>query len=80
MVGKKAKAWKSLTNLQIKEILDNRGVANYRETYSKNTLPHKPKANESLVINLKDSFDGNGAHWVAVYNDGDKMWNILIIL
>ena len=53
MLGKKAKAWKSLTNIQIEELLENRGVANYRETYSKDTLPHKPKANESLVINLK---------------------------
>ena len=46
--------------------------------YSKDTLPHKPKANKSLVINLEDYFDGDGTHRGAVYNNGVKMWNILI--
>ena len=66
---KDTKTWRPLTNLQINEALENRGVDNYRGTYSKDTLPNKPKANESLVINLEDCFDGDGTHWVAIYND-----------
>ena len=66
----KEKALKSLINLQMDKILEKRGVGNYRETYSKDTLAHK---SESLVINLKDYFDGNGIHWVVIYNDGVKM-------
>ena len=63
-------SWKPLTNVQIDKILRNRGIANHRGTYSKDiyTLPEKPKDDESLVINLEDYFDGNGTHWVAIYN------------
>ena len=27
-----------------------------------------PKRDESLIINLEDYVDGNGTHWVAVFN------------
>ena len=66
---KETKAWRPLTNLQINEALENRGVDNYRGTYNKDTLPNKPKADTSLVINLEDYFDGDGTHGVAIYND-----------
>ena len=47
-------------------------IANSRETYSKDTIPTNPKDYECLVINLEDYyyFDGDGTHWVAVYNGG----------
>ena len=44
-------------------------VDNYQGTYSKDTIPNKPKADESLVINLTDYFDVDGTHCVAIYND-----------
>ena len=56
---KEAKAWRSLTNLQIGKALENRGLDHYRGTYSRDTLPNKCKANESLVINIEDYFDGD---------------------
>ena len=49
-----AEALKPPTILQIDGILENRWVAKYRGTYSKDTLPHKPKVSKSLVINLED--------------------------
>ena len=49
--------------------LENRGVYNYRNTYNKDTLTNKPKANESLVIKEEDYFDDDGTHWVAIYSD-----------
>ena len=52
--------WKPLTSIQIDKILRNHGVANYRGTYSKDTIPVNPKGDECLVINLGDYFDGNG--------------------
>ena len=54
--------------MEIDNILRERGVVNYRETYSKDTILANPKDDECLVINLEDYFDGNGTRWVAIYN------------
>jgi len=32
-------------------------------------LPVTISRNESCVINIQDYFEGNGTHWVCVYND-----------
>ena len=52
------------------------GVANYRGTYSKDTLPTNLKDDECLVINLEDYFDSGSTHWVAIHNE-NEMQNIL---
>lgn len=59
---------KPLTNLQIDEFMKKYKINNYIGCYSKDILPTKPKSDESMIINLQDYLDGNGTHWVAIYN------------
>ena len=47
-------------------------INNYVGCYSKDMLPTKPKRNESIIINLEDYLDGNGTHWVAIYNSPEN--------
>jgi len=32
-------------------------------------LPKKINKDESCVINIQNYFDGNGSHWVSIFND-----------
>ena len=53
-----------MTNFDIIKRLKN--VRNIRGVNCKDLIPHNPKKGESMVVNLQDSSDGNGTHWVAM--------------
>ena len=58
------KKFQPLTNFDITKLLKN--VRNFRGVYCKDLTPDNPKKGESMVVNLQDSSDGNGTHWVAM--------------
>ena len=47
-------------------------IAHFRGVYMRDTLPKKPKARESAIVNL-DSNDGLGTHWVAYKKIGNRV-------
>ena len=67
-----ANALKHLTKVQIEVILDTRWVGYHMGAYANYSLPHKPKANKTLVIILENYFHGDGTHWMRIYHDGDR--------
>ena len=69
IVKKGGKALKHLAKVQIEVILDTGWVGKHREAYTKYSLPHKPKASDTLVIILENYFYGDGTHWMTIYND-----------
>jgi hypothetical protein len=64
---------KVLSNFDIIEMMDDRinKKSEFLGVYSKDNLPKKIKINQSVVMNL-DNDDGNGTHWVAIYNGDDS--------
>lgn len=47
-------------------------IPNFRGVFMRDTLPRKPKINESGIINL-DEYAGSGTHWVAYKKTGNKV-------
>ena len=62
-------AFKPLSNVEIENIMKDRNISNFRGVYSKDMLPKKMRKNESIILNIQDFLDGEGTHWVAIYND-----------
>ena len=60
-----------LSNIDIDKIMKKHNVKNYRGTYSKDMLPKRINGNESVIVNLQDYFEGEGTHWVVIYNDNN---------
>lgn len=58
-----------MTNVGIEKVMKRHKVTNFRGVYSKDMLPKRMRADECCIINLEDYFDGEGTHWVCVYND-----------
>lgn len=50
--------------------IDNyyKGNSKYGGWYSKNELKTVKPANKFYIVNMQDSTDGNGTHWVCIYN------------
>lgn len=57
----------SLTNKQIMDYLDDDDII-INGIFSKDELPKNLK-NGFYVVNMQNSNDGNGTHWVALYFD-----------
>ena len=49
---------KPLTNIEIKSIINNNNIGNFRGVFSKDMLPSKIDNDESCVINIQDCYDG----------------------
>ena len=56
---------KGTSNIQINNILKR--YKNFSGVYSKDKLPNKLKSNTWYVINMQNSYDGDGTHWVCFY-------------
>ena len=52
-----------LTNIQINNLLSH--IPNYRGCYSKDQIPSKLERNCWYVLNMQNSKDGDGTHWVC---------------
>ena len=59
---------KPLSNIEIDAIM-KKCDKNYRGTFSKDVLSKTMNKNESIVVNIQDYFEGNGTHWVCIYNE-----------
>ena len=57
---------KPLSNLEIDKIMCDKRY--YRGTFSKDMLPKTMNKNESVIVNIQDYFEGNGTHWVCIFN------------
>ena len=44
-------------------------IRNFVGVFSKDMLPSMTKQNASYIVNIENYFDGNGTHWVCIYND-----------
>ena len=44
-------------------------ISNFKGVFSKDLLPKIINQNESCIVNIEDYFNGNGTHWVCIYND-----------
>ena len=44
-------------------------IHNFVGVFSKDMLPSAMAKSSSCIINIENYFDGNGTHWVCVYND-----------
>jgi len=65
---------KPLSNFEIDDAVKKIGLKNFRGVFLRDTLPKKPKRNESAIMNLDDT-SGNGTHWVAWFKRGnDKFY------
>ena len=47
-------------------------IPHFVGVFSRDRLPHRPKHNESAVVNL-DSEDNTGTHWVAYKKIGNRV-------
>ena len=63
------RAFEPLSNIEIENIMKNERISNFRGVYSKDILPKKMNRNESIVVNIQDFLDGEGTHWVCMYNE-----------
>ena len=70
--GIKIKKFQPLTKFNITKLLKN--IRTFRGVYCKDLMPHNPKKGESMVVNLQDSSDGNGTHWVAMVYGKDYQY------
>ena len=65
---------KPLSNLEIIVAAKKLSLCGFRGVFLRDTLPIKPKLNESGILNL-DSFSGDGTHWVMLFKKGkDKFY------
>ena len=44
-------------------------IHNFTGVFSKDMLPSVMAKSSSCIINIENYFEGNGTHWVCVYND-----------
>lgn len=58
---------KALTDVDL--VKYTKDVPFFRGVFMRNTLPTKPHANESVIVNLDDN-KGRGTHWVAFKKRG----------
>jgi len=49
--------------------MKNHDIHNFVGVFSKDMLPSILKPNASYIVNIENYFDGNGTHWVCIYND-----------
>jgi len=46
-----------------------KNIPGYKGAFCKDVLPKSFSENSSVVINLQDSIDGGGTHWVCCYGN-----------
>ena len=61
-----------LSNFQLMDAVKDLKIKNFRGVFLRDQLPKKPKKKECGIINLADSDDSQGTHWVAYYKDSDN--------
>ena len=59
------------TNIEL-EKLAHRFKINLNGIYTKDMLKNIRPQKGGYIINMQDSDDGNGSHWISVYNDIDN--------
>ena len=63
---------KPLSNYDIIESVKQLKIKNFRDVYLRDQLPSKPRKNECGIINLADSDDLSGTHWVCYFKKDKK--------
>lgn len=62
---------KPLTNFDLESAARKLKIPNFRGTFSRDSLPEKPRRKESGILNL-DNRLGGGSHWVAWYKNNKQ--------
>lgn len=55
-----------LTNIDLYHYAQRLSIPYFRGVYMRDTLPDKPRVNESCIVNL-EPLSKPGSHWVAIY-------------
>ena len=62
---------KPLSNYDIIEAIKELKIPGFRGVFLRDQLPNRPRKKECGIINLADSDDSIGTHWVAYYKNID---------
>lgn len=63
---------KPLSNFELIDSIKKLKIKHFRGVFLRDQLPSKPRKNECGIINLADSDDSRGTHWVCYYRKNNK--------
>ena len=63
---------KPLSNYDLIDAIKQLKIKHFRGVFLRDQLPSKPRKNECGIINLADSDDSRGTHWVCYYRKNNK--------
>ena len=62
-----------LSNFQLLDAVKDLKIKHFRGVFLRDQLPNKPRKKECGIINLADSDDSKGTHWVAYYKNNNNL-------